>query len=67
MRAGFNIPVVQRDHFQPEEGRLGFRAPCCWCIHRHGSYNDAPCKTCGHNEAVDGSPQWSGDRGKSSD
>lgn len=44
----YTIPIVPRDHFEPEEeGHLSI--PCCWCIHRHGRDDEEPCRTCDHN------------------
>lgn len=45
---GLDNYTTRRDHFEPEEyGNLAF--PCCVCIHRHGSDQDHPCRTCDHN------------------
>lgn len=44
-----SIPVVRRDHFEPEESGHGLSIPCCWCTHRHGLCTEEPCRTCDHN------------------
>lgn len=43
-----DIYQVRRDKFEAEESG-GLAAPCCWCVHRHGSDKDEPCRTCDHN------------------
>lgn len=43
-----DVYQVRRDKFVAEESG-GLAAPCCWCVHRHGSDKDEPCRTCDHN------------------
>jgi hypothetical protein len=43
-----HIPIVARDHFEPEETGH-FSVPCCWCVHRHNTDSEEPCRTCDHN------------------
>lgn len=43
-----HIPTVRRDKFEPDESS-GFAVPCCWCIHRHNTDREEPCRTCDHN------------------
>lgn len=40
---------VTRDNFEADGGDQGFSFPCCVCVHRHGSDQAEPCRTCDHN------------------
>jgi hypothetical protein len=44
-----NDYIVASDMFEPDERLSGLSFPCCACIHRHGSADADPCRTCGHN------------------
>jgi hypothetical protein len=40
---------VRRDHFEPNEPRLGLAFPCNVCKHNYNADTDEPCRTCDHN------------------
>lgn len=46
---GLSAYSVKRDKFEPEGGDLGLSFPCCVCLHRHGTDQVEPCRTCDHN------------------
>lgn len=48
---GLHRYVVRRDKFEFNDPGGGFRLafPCCVCIHRDGTDQEEPCRTCDHN------------------
>lgn len=46
---GLELYTAQPDHFEAEDEGTGFQFPCCFCIHRHGTDLEEPCRSCGHN------------------